>query len=64
MKEIELTLRPQLGDKMKIKCSGETGEVIGRAVFPTAESKILLRYKSADGRAVEAWWNLSALETV
>jgi len=55
---------PKLGDKMKITCNGKTGKVIGYSVHLTAERRILLRYKSSDGRPVEAWWNLSELEAV
>lgn len=51
----------QLGNIVTIKCSGETGEVIGIAHYVSSESQVLLRYKCADGRAVESWWNFSAL---
>lgn len=51
-----------LGDQVVIKVSGETGQVIGRAQYMTSEPSNLVRYKSADGRAVEAWWPDSAVE--
>jgi len=44
-----------------IDASGENGEVIARAQYATSEDTYLLRYKSADGRAVEAWWGESAI---
>lgn len=47
---------------VKISESGETGTIVGRAEYTTAENSYLLRYKAADGRAVESWWNESALE--
>ena len=51
-----------LGDKVKISISGEAGEIIGRAEYSKSETDYQLRYKAADGRAVEEWWNESALE--
>jgi hypothetical protein len=44
-----------------IDASGENGEVIARAEYATSEDAYLLRYKSADGRAVESWWGESAI---
>lgn len=50
-----------LTDTVTITTSGETGEVIGRAEYTTSENTYLVRYCSADGRAVESWWGESAL---
>lgn len=50
------------GDKVKIACSGETGEVIGYAQFVAHKDQALVRYKAGDGRAVEHWWDVDALE--
>lgn len=52
-----------LGQMVAIKVSGETGDVIARAQYLTSECSYYLRYQSADGRAVEAWWAESALTT-
>ncbi len=52
----------ELGAMVKISASGEEGEVIGRAEYATAENSYFVRYKAGDGRAVEAWWNESALK--
>lgn len=49
------------GQQVCITVSGETGEVVGRAEYLTTENSYYLRYKSADGRAVQAWWDESAL---
>ena len=49
--------RYELEQAMKISASGETGVIVGRAEYTTAEDSYLLRYKAADGRAVEAWWS-------
>lgn len=49
------------GQELVIAVSNEIGEVIGRAEYPRAEPSYLLRYKAADGRAVEQWWAESAL---
>jgi len=51
----------ELKQQVTITASGETGEVIGRAEYQTAENSYLIRYKCADGRAVEAWWTEYAL---
>lgn len=51
-----------LNQVVKITESGEFGTVIGRAEYTAQENQYLLRYKSADGRAVENWWGQSALE--
>ncbi|MFM0243824.1 hypothetical protein [Paraburkholderia sediminicola] len=50
-----------LGDAAKIVASDEAGEVVARAEYASNENSYLLRYKSADGRAVESWWGESAV---
>lgn len=50
-----------LYDSVKIIASQEEGIVIARAEYATSEPSYLLRYKCADGRAIEAWWTESAL---
>lgn len=47
---------------VKISCSGEEGEVIGRADYTETENNYQIRYKAADGRAVESWWAENAIE--
>lgn len=54
-------MRFELKQYVTIAVSGEQGQVIGRAEFAHAEPSYLVRYKCADGRALEAWWNESAL---
>lgn len=54
----------ELGHIVQIKVSGERGEVIACAKYANAEDGYLIRYKNAEGRAVEAWWTVSALEVV
>lgn len=52
----------ELGQKVRIKVSDEAGEIIGIALYAAqTENSYLVRYKAADGRAVENWWNESAL---
>lgn len=51
----------KLGQQVCISVSGEAGEVVGRAEYLETENSYYLRYKSADGRAVQAWWEASAL---
>lgn len=51
----------ELNDTVTISASGESGEIIGRAEYTFSEPSYLLRYKSADGRAVENWWTETSL---
>ena len=51
-----------LDQAVTISASGETGQVIGRAEYTHAEPSYLIRYKGADGRAVEIWWTESSLK--
>ena len=54
-------MKYELKQNVTIATSGEQGEVIARAEYATSEPSYLLRYKCADGRAVESWWSESAL---
>ncbi|MGY0197694.1 hypothetical protein ACWA7J_21730 [Leptothrix sp. BB-4] len=51
----------KLCDPVILKLSGEAGSVRARTEYVTRENAYLVRYLSADGRAVEAWWDESAL---
>lgn len=51
----------EIGSIVTIGVSGERGDVIGRAEYVYAGNSYLIRYKSADGRAVEIWWDEGAL---
>jgi len=51
-----------LGDSVRISCSQEAGQIVGRAQYLNAENQYLIRYKKANGEAVERWWGESALE--
>ena len=50
-----------IGSDVTIATSGESGEVVGRAEYAAGENSYLIRYLSADGRAMECWWSESAL---
>lgn len=51
-----------LKDPITITVSGEKGEVVGRAQYvDSCAPDYLVRYKAADGRAVESWWKETAL---
>lgn len=50
-----------LANTVRIAVSGEKGQVIGRAEYINGANSYLLRYQSADGRAVEQWWPEDAL---
>ena len=51
-----------LQERVRVACSGETGQVIGRAEYAASANSYMVRYRSADGRAVETWWQEDALE--
>lgn len=54
-----------LNEDVAITVSGETGAVIGRAEYASAaEYSYLVRYKAANGQAMEVWWTESALQAV
>lgn len=54
----------ELNERVVIAESMEKGIVIGRAEYVHSERHYLIRYKAADGRAVEAWWGASALNSL
>lgn len=51
----------QLNQRARILESGEIGLVVSINFSIDAAVQYLLRYKAADGRAVEHWWASSAL---
>ncbi len=51
----------ELDQHVSIIVSQERGQIIGRAQYSTSENSYFLRYQAADGRAVNAWWEESAL---
>lgn len=50
-----------LGASVKLRCSEETGTVIGRAEYTNREPAYWVLYKAGDGRQVENWWDESAI---
>ena len=57
-------MKYELDETVVIQASGESGEIIGRAEYSCAEPSYLLRYKCADGCAVENWWTETSLAPV
>ncbi len=49
-------------DVVMISVSGEVGEIVGRAEREYVLHEYLVRYKDANGCAVERWWNENAIE--
>lgn len=49
------------GDQVTIICSGETGNVLGRADYLHDENQYYVEYLAADGRGVKQWWPESSL---
>lgn len=54
----------QLGETVAIAVSGEQGHIVGRAEYINCSPNYLVRYKTADGRAIESWWSQDALALV
>lgn len=52
----------ELSETVKLKHSGETGEVRGRGEYVDGESSYLIAYKAADGRQVQSWWDEALIE--
>lgn len=53
--------RFNLNQQVAIVASAESGQVIGRAQYATGQDQYFVRYRAADGRAVESWWGEDAL---
>jgi len=51
----------RLNSRVTLSESGETGKVVGRAQYTTADNSYYIRYKAADGRQVESWWTEGAI---
>lgn len=51
----------QLQESVAIAVSGERGTIVGRAEYTNQSPQYLIRYKTADGRAIESWWAQDAL---
>lgn len=51
----------ELNQEVTLAVRGKKGTVIGRAEYSFSDPSYLVRYKCADGRAVESWWPESAL---
>ncbi len=52
----------ELGDKVTIAISGETGTVEGLVTYRNSKAQALVYYEAADGRAVQDWCYLSQLK--
>ena len=50
-----------LNSIVQILVSGENGTVIGRTKYINSNPQYRIRYKCADGRAMEAWWEEDAI---
>jgi hypothetical protein len=51
-----------LGQRVEISESGERAMIEGRAEYITADPTYFIRYKTAEGVAVEKWWTETALK--
>lgn len=53
-----------IGDRVKLVESSESGEIVGRAEYANSINNYLIRYCAGDGRQVEVWWTEDAIEVV
>jgi len=51
----------ELGQRVKLKLTSESGEIVSRAEHQDCTQNYLVRYIAADGRQVENWHWESAL---
>jgi hypothetical protein len=54
----------ELNTNVTIRISGETGQIEGRAEYSEGPDQYFVRYKAADGRAVDGWFLASQLKAV
>lgn len=52
----------ELGDKVTLTLSTESGIVIGRAEYLESDNQYYVRYLAGDGRQTESWWAEKAIE--
>lgn len=57
-----MTFAFELNQEVTIAVSGEQGTVLGRAEYTTSSNTYYVRYRTADGRATEQWWQEDALQ--
>lgn len=55
------TFKFDLDAAVAIEVSGERGKIVARAEYVNGDPQYLVRYKAADGRAIESWWVQDAL---
>jgi hypothetical protein len=51
-----------IGDKVRIKISGEEGAIRSLCIDHTADKQAFVLYKANDGRAVTGWWSFDVIE--
>ena len=54
----------ELGQNVGLVQSVEQGKVIARAESLNHVDQYQVRYVAGDGRLIESWWDVDALETV
>lgn len=56
-----MSFKHRLNSRVTLSESGESGKIVGRAQYTTADNQYYVLYKAADGRQVESWWTESAI---
>lgn len=59
-----MAFKHKLKAKVQLTESGEIGTVVRRLDSIDSRPQYAVRYKAADGRQTEAWWDDSAVEAV
>ncbi len=59
---ITVTFPFAIGDRVRIKTSGEEGAVRGLSFHASGTQSANVHYLAGDGRAVETWWETDLLE--
>ncbi len=62
-KGLSMSFLYDMREIVRLRLSGESGIIIGRAEYAEADNSYLVRYKAADGRLTEAWWSETAIES-
>lgn len=55
------TFEFEMGTRVQLVDSGESGKVIGRAEYEQGENNYYVRYVDSMGGQREAWWGESAI---
>lgn len=58
-----MSFKHELGQVIQVIISGEKGSVKGRAEYASTGNQYLIHYLTADGRAVDGWFDEGELSS-